>query len=466
LIGQFFFESVMTAFFAFLISLVLAPLSLHFFNQLADKKLVIFWASPVFWLLGLGFSLLTGVIAGSYPALYLSSFAPVKVLKGVFRAGPGAAIPRKVLVVLQFTVSVVLIIGTIIVFRQVQFVEGRPIGYDRNGLVECRITSRAIQNHLGAVKQELLNAGAIKDIVESSDPVSFAGMEWSLDNRFDWSGKNPGMGVAFHLIDLSSDYGKTVGWQFIQGRDFSAQYSTDSSAFVVNEAAAKFMGFTNAVGEIVRSNKVPYTIIGVIRDMVMGSPYEPAKPSFFRLNKRPALYVIIKLNPARNAGDALGVIETVFKKYNPDQPFDYRFVDAEYAKKFIDEERIGKLASFFTILAIFISCLGLFGMASFVAEQRTKEIGVRKLLGASVPGLWGLLSVGFVKLVTIALLIALPVSWYFMHKWLQGYTYRTELSWWIFAVTAIGAILVTLLTISWQIMKAALANPIKSLKSE
>jgi ABC-type antimicrobial peptide transport system permease subunit len=266
---------------------------------------------------------------------------------------------------------------------------------------------------------------------------------------------------------VSGEYGKTVGWQFKEGRDFSPAFMTDSNAFVLNEAAVKFIGLKDPVGETLIWDDKPFKIIGVIKDMVVESPYQPVRASLYHLIGQQNVNILnVKINPAAGVPEALSKIETVFKKYNPDIPFDYKFVDDEYARKFGNEERIGKLASFFAILAIFISCLGLFGMASFMAERRTKEIGVRKVMGASVFNLWKLLSRDFVVLVFISLLIAMPTAWYFMHNWLQNYQYRSEISWWIFAVAGAGILIITLLTVSFQSIKAALMNPVKSLRAE
>ena len=463
LIVQFFSESLLVAFLAFLMSLLLVQLVLPFFNDVAGKKMSVLWTHPVFWLLGIGFSLLTGFVAGSYPAMYLSSFNPVKVLKGTFRAGRFAAVPRKILVVVQFTVSVILIIGTIIVFRQIQFAKDRPIGYNRNGLITLPMITGEIHNHFDVVKNELINSGAISSLAEAGSPTTAV---WSTNSGFDWKGKDPGLAVEFPNIDVSYDYGKTVGWQFKEGRDFSRDFLTDSLAFVLNETAVKFIGLKNPVGEILKWDGVPYKIIGVIKDMIVESPYATVRPTLFHLSTYTGNLVIARINPASATAPALKTVESVFKKYNPEQPFEYQFVDEAYAQKFGNEQRIGKLASFFAVLAILISCLGLFGMASFVAEQRTKEIGVRKVLGASVFNLWSLLSKDFVLLVLLSCALAGPVAWYFLHEWLLKYEYRTEISWWIFAAATIGSLFITLITVSFQSIKAALMNPVKSLRTE
>ncbi len=463
LIKQFFCESFLIAVLAFMFSLLLVRLAMPYFNDVANKQMSILWGEPLFWVISIGFTLFTGIIAGSYPALYLSSFNPVKVLKGTFKAGRFAAIPRKVLVVVQFTVSVVLIIGTIIVFKQIQFAKNRPVGYSKDGLVNIQVTNDDLHKHFSAVRADLLKTGAVTEIAESSSTTTGVNNDRGDVN---WQGKDPALSSFFGWIGVSQEYGKTVGWQFRDGRDFSRKFSSDSSAIVLNEAAVKFMGLKNPVGQIVKIGKWDFTVVGVVKDMVMESPYEPVKQTIFHIARGTSDDIIIKINPNVSAHEALGKIAEVCKTYSPSVPFSYKFVDEEYAKKFATEERVGKLASSFAGLAIFISCLGLFGMASFMAEQRIKEIGVRKVLGASVFGLWRLMSKDFVILVIISLLIATPVAYYFMHGWLQNYTYRAELSWWVFAITAAGAIIITLLTVSYQSIKAALANPVKSLKTE
>ncbi len=463
LIGLFYSESLLTAALAFLFSLLLIMLILPFFNVLADKHIIVPWTNPVFWIISIGFTLFTGLIAGSYPALYLSSFQPVKVLKGHFKAGPLAAVPRKILVVLQFTVSAVLIIGTIVVFNQIQYTKNRPVGYSRDALIYIETTNDDLMNHFYQVRSDLLKSGSIKEVAESSS--STAGLD---NNRsgLEWKGKDPSMTDDFGNIRVTSEYGKTVGWQILEGRDFSSQLLTDSTSLILNEAAVKYMDLKNPVGEIVRFGKKDRRVIGVVKDMVIQSPYDPVKQTVYYITPEDFSYLIIRIDPNSNTRDALKKIEAVCKTYSPSVPFSYKFADDEYARKFSNEERIGKLASFFASLAIFISCLGLFGMATFMAEQRVKEIGVRKVLGASVFNLWKLLSKEFVLLVVISLFIAIPLSYYFMSNWLLHYEYRTNIPWWAFAATGIGAISITLLTVSYQSIKAALLSPVASLKAE
>jgi putative ABC transport system permease protein len=464
LVNQFFCESIAVSLLAFVVAIGLVYLALPQFNQVSDKRLTLPWSSGEFWLIGIGFTLFTGIIAGSYPALYLSSFQPVKVLKGTFRAGRLASIPRQVLVVLQFTVSVTLIIGTIVVFRQIQFAKDRPIGYERNGLIQIYLMTGEISDHFQVAREELKNQRAILEMTHAGSPTTNV---WNSNGGFTWQGKDPALAIDFPNNGVNHEFGKTVGWEFKDGRDFSREFTSDSNAFVINEAAEKFLGFKNAVGEILTWNEKPYTIIGVIKDMVIESPYEPVRPSLWHIDRyKNANVAILKLNPDMSAHEAIEKIKTVFTKYSPSSPFEYQFVDEEYARKFSDEERIGKLASFFAVLAIFISCLGISGLASFVAEQRTKEIGVRKVMGATVMNLWGMLSKDFLQLVLLSLILAIPVAWYLMTNWLEQYEYRSHISWWIFAATGAGALLITLLTVSYQSIKAALANPVNSLRSE
>jgi len=463
LITQFYCESLVIAALSFLFAILFVQLSLPFFNDVAGKKISMPWNSPLFWLSGIGFTLFTGLIAGSYPALYLSSFNPVKVLKGAFRAGRLASIPRKVLVVAQFTVSIVLIIGTIVVFNQVQYAKDRPIGYNVNGLMLVPLQTDNITKKYDAIRNDLLNSGVVASVSRSQTRITDGN---STNGGFTWQGKDPALQENFKSLSISPEFGKTVKWEIKQGRDFDPALKSDSSGFIINEACVKYLGFKNPIGQTITwIGNGNYKIIGVVKDMVSESAYQPVEQTFFYLGSW-LRNVDIRLSPNTNAHDAIDKIGAIFKKYDPSTPFEFSFADDDYAKKFDNEVRVGKLASSFAGLAIFISCLGLFGMASFTAEQRVKEIGVRKVLGASVFNLWQLLSKDFVGLVVISLVIASPVAYYFMHKWLENYTYRAAMGWWIFAVTAAGALLITVLTVSYQSLKAAMANPVRSLRSE
>jgi ABC-type antimicrobial peptide transport system permease subunit len=462
LIAQFFSESLLVVLLAYLISLVFVLLALPFFNEVADKKMSLLWQNPVFWLMGMLFILVTGVVAGSYPALYLSSFQPVKVLKGTFRAGRFASLPRKILVVLQFAVSVILIIGTIVVYQQIQYAKNRPVGYEKNSLITVNSNS-VLHEKFEVLRNQLKGSNLIVDMAESTSPTTDV---YNSNGGFDWEGKDPNLGVDFPNSGVTYEFGKVIGWKIKEGRDFSRDFATDSLALILNESAVKFIGFKDPVGKIIQWERKAYTVIGVVNDMLVESPYKPVRASMYHLDLDQQNVMILKINPAMAASSAIEKVEAAFKQVDPATVLGFRFVDEAFARKFGDEERIGKLASVFAILAVLISCLGLFGLASFVAEQRTKEIGIRKVVGASIFNLWGLLSKDFVMLVVIACVIAVPLAWYGMSQWLQKYDYRTEIKWWVFASAILGAMFITLATVSYQAVKAAMANPVKSLKTE
>jgi len=463
LIIQFFSESLLTVLLAFVISLIIVQFSLPVFNEIADKKIHIPWPNPYFWLAAFGFILFTGLIAGSYPSFYLSSFRPIKVLKGSFKSGRFAAIPRKVLVVTQFAVSVILIIGTMIVYRQIEFAKDRPVGYERNGLISLTMMTPAIHDHFSAFKNDLMQTGTIATVTESGSPTTGV---WNSTSGFSWPGKDPNLSIDFGVVSTAYDYGKTLHWEIREGRDFSRDFPTDSSALILNEAAVRFMGLKNPVGQTVTWWGQPLKVIGVINNIVTESPYDEVRPIMYNLSNNDFNVVILSLKSDVSTKEALNKISPIVKKYNPDQPFEYKFVDEEYANKFIAEERIGKLSAIFATLAIFISCLGLFGLASFVAEQRSREIGLRKVLGASVFNLWSLLLRDFIVLVALACLISGPVARMVLNNWLTHYTYHTQISWWIFAAAGLGAMLITLMTVSYQALKAAFTNPVKTLRAE
>ncbi len=466
LVGQFYSESILVALLSLFIALGLFQFSLPFFNELAETKMNIPWSNPVWWLGCIGFSLITGLIAGSYPALYLSSFRPVTVLKGVFHAGRLASLPRKVLVVTQFTVSIAMIIGTTIVFRQVQFARDRPVGYNRQGLVMMQMHTSDIYHHFSAFRNEMLNTGAVVELAESVSPVTAS---WPQNGGLTWTDHSRSMpeDPDFTMKGVTPEYAKTVGLQIMKGRDFRNGFSVaDSATMILNESAVKFMGLNEPLGKIINWQGFHFTVIGVVKNMVMESPYELPVPAIYYVAPYTMSYVTLRLNPEMGAHEALKKMSPVMAKYNPAEPFIYKFVDGEYDAKFRVESRAGELAGFFTILAIFISCLGLFGLASFVAEQRTREIGVRKILGASVFNLWQMLSKDFVYLVALSCFIAIPLAWWMLDEWLRQFAYRTTISWWIFAAAGLGAILITLLTVSYQSIKAAFSNPVHSLRAE
>ncbi len=466
LITQFLSESFLVVLLSFVLALLIVVLSFPAFNNLADKHMQINWSNPFFWLIAIAFVISTSLLAGSYPALYLSSFQPVKILKGSFKAGKLAALPRKMLVVLQFTISVTLIIGTIVVYNQIQFAKNRPLGYDQNGLIMLQKKSPEFFGKHDVMKNETTGVGAVDYYAEASSPLTAI---WSNNGGFSWEGKDPAVDGEFATIWVTYDYGKAIGWKIKKGRDFSRDFASDSTGVIINEAAEKFIGKENIIGENIKwGDNGNYRVVGVVSDMVIANPYRPVRPGmyFLQTKNNDLDWMVMKLNPNKSTGESLSSIETIFKKNIPTGTFDYKFVDETYGKKFDAEERVGKLATVFATLAIMISCLGLFGLASFVTEQRTKEIGVRKVMGASVRSLWRMLSKDFVALVTISCLIAVPISIYLLQDWLKKFEYRTEISWWVLAVSCLGALVVTITTVSYQAVKAALMNPVNSLRSE
>jgi len=464
LIRQFLSESLMVAFVSFIFSILLVILLLPLFNSLSAKNITLPWGSPVFWLCTLAFTVLTGLLSGSYPALYLSKFEPIKVLKGSFKVGRWASMPRKVLVVLQFTFSIALIIGTIIVFKQIQFAKSRPVNYRREGLISVNGSTPDLPKYYAAIRNDLLATGVVDNMAGASDAATNLGA-WR--NGFNWEGKNPNTLPSFGFMYMTEDFGKTIGWQLKEGRDFSRDLSTDNLSMIVNEAAVNQIGMKkDIVGQNIQYDGKNYRVIGVVKDIIQESPYTPVTPTVYLADHNSIDNVTVAIKTGMPVRDALAKIEAVFKKYNPSLLFNYTFTDEDYAKKFAAEERIGKLATFFTVLAIFISCLGLFGLASFVAEQRKKEIGVRKVLGASTYNLWKMLSKEFTLLVIISCFIAIPLAWYYSNNWLKQYDYRTSISPWIFLASGTGALIITLITVSFQAIKAALANPVKSLRTD
>ena len=462
IIVQFFLESLLIVAFAFIISIVLVQFTLPFFNQVADKKISILWTNFWFWSCCAIFCLFTSVVAGLYPSVYLSSFRPVKVLKGTFKIAHFTILQRKALIVFQFTVSVVLIICTIVVLRQIQFAKNHQIGYNPKNLITIANTPN-IQNHFASLRDELIKSGAVADVVESSNPTT---ENYVSVGNLNWEGKDPNLSLDIPVNAVTCTYGKTIGWSITQGRDFSKDLVSDSSAFIINEAAVKFMSFKNPIGKTIEFNNKPFHVIGVIHDIVVESPYKQALPYIYLMNEYASFVVTIKLNPAIGINNAINKTKKVFSKYDSESPFDYKFVDQEFAKKFSEVERIGTIASFFAALTIFISCLGLFALSSLIIEQRRKEIGLRKVLGATVITLCKLLSRDFIILVIISFLIAVPVSYYFMHSWLENYSYRTTISWWIFAAVGTGSLLIAIIVVNFQAIRAAIANPVKSLRTE
>jgi putative ABC transport system permease protein len=465
LIAQFIGESTMLAFISFIIAILMVGLSLKGFDKIMGIQLQIDPGNLNFWLFALAFILFTGLVAGSYPAFYFSSARPVKVLKGAIKSSNALVTPRKVLVVLQFTFAIVLIISTIIVGRQVRHAQDRDPGYGRDNLVYT-FTQGDINKNYGLIKHDLVSSGAAVAVAKTSSPITRA---WSTVSGLSWPGSTESdKKFNFLQFGVEADFIKTTGARLLQGRDIDIKnFPTDSTALLLNEAAVKTMRMQDPIGKLVKDeNGIMRHVVGIIRDFIIESPYDNVQPMVIECTQYGFGVLHFKLNPANSAADNLARAEKVFRQYNPQYPFDYYFAGDFYARKFRDEQQEGTLGGLFAGLAIFISCLGLFGLAACMAESRIKEIGVRKILGASVAGITTLLSKDFITLVFISLLIASPVAWFAMNSWLQGFNYRVAISWWIFLAAGSLAILIALLTVSWQALRAARANPVKSLRSE
>jgi len=463
LVSQFIGESVLMAFIAGVLALVLVSVSLPAFNRLTGKSLQIDFTNPYFWMLFLGFILLTGMLAGSYPAFFLSSFQPLKALKGAMNKVNTLVTPRKVLVVLQFTFGIVLMICTIIVRQQINYAQQRETGYNKNNLIYHPFTGDISKNYR-LIKSELLSSGTATSVAVTSAPIT---QSWSDGWGQEWEGKDPNDKTDFYRYNEEEDLGETVGLTFVQGRDFDlSQYPTDSTAMIINETSLKVMGFDNPIGQIVKDNGQEWHIVGVIKDFILTSPYLPTQPMLIYGANSWFETLMIKLSHDHSTADNLKTAEAIFKKYNPEYPFNYQFVDEEYAQKFANERRTGTLAGLFSALAILISCLGLFGLATYMAESRIKEIGIRKVLGATVTGLTSLLTKDFLKLVLVSFAIAAPLAWWAMHHWLQSYPYHTPIRWEVFAMTGLLSVLIAVVTVGYQAVKAALTNPVGSIKNE
>ncbi|HEY3404022.1 MAG TPA: FtsX-like permease family protein [Ohtaekwangia sp.] len=466
LVQQFYGESFLVALIAFGIALVMVQISLSWFNDISAKDISIPVMKWKFWMACLSFVMITSLLAGSYPAIYLSSFSPVKVLKGTFRTAGRGAMARSVLVVVQFSVSLLLTIGTIIVYQQLKFAKDRPVGYTRESLISLRASSPEFQGKYDALRNELKGTGVVVDIAAANFSIIDT---YGWNGGFSWEGKE--YEQSFNTISVSYDYGKTMGWEFIAGRDFSRDSAGDTEGIVINESAARIFGLKNPIGEMLTwapggAHQGTFRILGVVKDMVKGSPYEPTDPSVIFLSQKHMPWVYVRLVPEAHVQDALQKVERVFNTLIPSAPFDYTFADEDYNAKFRAEERMGTLATVFSVLAIIISTLGMLGLAAFTTEQRTKEIGIRKVLGATAAHVWQLLSREFIVLVLIACVIAVPLGYYIMQAWLQQFMYRMALGWEVFAIACLGGIVTTIATVSFQSIRVVLANPVKSLRTE
>ncbi|MFY0599125.1 MAG: ABC transporter permease [Cyclobacteriaceae bacterium] len=462
LISQFIGESVFISTISYVIALVVALAFLSPYNTLVEKELTIDPTSSEFWIFSLSVILITGVISGSYPALYLSSFDPVKTLKGSVFVGKKSGTPRKVLVTLQFSFSIILMISTVVIYNQIELVKNRELGYNQENLISISTTDAIDKNYV-ALKNELLQSGLVEAVTKSNSPINAI----YSNNFLGWPGKPESLKVIFTTISTEYDYTKTMGIKVLQGRDFSKEFTTDTSAIVINQAGLDLMDLgENPIGTKLDLWGDKVTLIGVVDNVIMGSPYEEVKPMFMVYNPEWISYVTLRLKKTNRLQQSLKDVELIFNKHNPAYPFEYEFVDAEFGKKFATINLTQKLATIFSLLAIFITGLGLFGLASYTAEQKIKEIGIRKVLGASVISLISLISREFTKMVLLAFAVAAPTSWYLLDTYLKRYQVRTELHWWIFPIAGLVALVFALSIVSNQARKAALTNPAKSLRSE
>ncbi len=464
LIFQFLMESLLITFISFLLSVLMVQLALPGFNQLAGVSVSLPYASAIFWAIMIAFVLFTALMAGSRPAFYLSSFNPVTVLKGTWQAGKAGSLSRKVLVVLQFTCSIALIISTIIIYRQIQYAKNRPSGYSPERLVMTDMNGD-LNSKYPALRNDLLASGAIESVTTASSPVTTIYSHLSLDR---WPGKVSGdESVNVAGIWVSPDYFRTLRMTLVAGKDFSPNIKADSTNVIVNEATIRRIGLKNPINRLItwNGNSHPVKIIGVVKDALMESPYTPVAPAVF-VSDTYANSIMYRLSKNMDPHTAIEKVGKIFNVYNPAYPYQYKFVDDEYNQKFSLEVLVGELAGVFAGLAILISCLGLFGLAAFVAERRTKEIGIRKVLGATISQVWMLLSWDFVLLVILSCGIASPLALYFLNNWLQKYNYRIDIGPGVFVLAAVMALAITIFTVSFQAIKAALANPVKSLRSE
>jgi len=466
LIGQFIGESLFVSFLAICISLVIVMLLLPSFNTLTEKHLSLDFTDPSFLLLLLGLVLVTGIISGSYPALFMSSLKPIIVLKGPLKFKPGATYFRKALVVFQFALSIILILGMIVIYRQIDFIHNKNLGFAKEDLLYMPLEGE-LQKTYPTFKEQLLKQPGIKYVSSAqSNPLEVG----SSTSGVRWPGKDTTKLILFSSNPITYDYIKTMGIQLVEGRDFSTEYGLDTMNYLVNEAAAKKIGYKDPVGKELTMWGDKGMIVGLMKDYHHNSLHVPIEPLILRLHKMSwgGNYwgnVIVRTEKGKTK-QAIASMEKLYKQFNPGFPFKYYFTDDEIANRYKAEYTVSKLSRYFAFLAIFISCLGLFGLVTFTAEQKTKEIGIRKVLGASVTGIVGMLSKDFLTLVVIAAVIAFPVAWLAMHRWLNDFAYRVNIGWWVFVMAGVIALLIALLTISFQSIKAAIANPVKSLRTE
>lgn len=461
LISQFLTESLLLTISSAILAIILVELCLPRFNTLLDLEINVIYSNGYVWLGLIAVVLLTGFIAGSYPAFYLSSFNPIQVLRKR-RNNYGISF-RQVLVVIQFSFAVILIISTSVIYKQIQYIKNRPIGYEINKLVEMPQDGE-LSGKFELLKDRLIKSGAVTSMYQSSSSISRDGSNsWNLE----WPGMDEaGKQVAFNQIATTYGFIETTGVKLIAGRDFSANFASDSVAVMINQTAAKRMNMSKPVGQVIVYHGVKSTIVGVFEDFIWGSPFQSEQPMLVAFNKGWSGNITMRLNDANSVSSNIAVIEKIAKEINPAYPTEVKFVDQLYAEKLKSQKVLGILSNLFGGLAIFISCMGLFGLSAYSAEQRTKEIGVRKVLGASVGNLIGLLTVSFLKLVVIAIGIAIPVADYFMDKWLMKFEFHVSVSWLLIAAAAVGTLVIAIVTVSFQAYKAARTNPVNALKYE
>jgi putative ABC transport system permease protein len=461
LVGQFLGEAILLAGLAMAVALVAVWLLLPAFNSITGKHILLPFGSGLFWLEVWGLALLIGALAGSYPALYLSSFRPVAVLKSAVRTGMGAVLFRKGLVVFQFALSILLIIGTIVVTRQVKYIQAMNLGYDREALLSIPIEGDLTQRY-AVFKQQALNLPGVQQVTSMSNPPT------DIENgtsSVEWTGKPANFKPTFAYVAVDYGFTQTMKAQLLAGRDFSPAFPTDTTGFIVNREAATLMGMRDPVGRELHMWDRKGTIIGLIKDFHFGSVHDPIKPLILVFMQQTDGHILVRTSPGQTA-QALTGLKQLCRQLNPAFPFTYQFSDDAYRQQYKSETVIGTLSNYFAFLAILISCLGLLGLAIFTAEQRTKEIGIRKVLGAGTAQLFILLARDFLLLVLLAFVIATPVAAWAMQRWLEGYAYHTPLSGTIFVAAGVLAFAIALLTVSWHAVRTALANPVKSLKAE
>ncbi|WP_462249074.1 ABC transporter permease [Ekhidna sp.] len=460
LIYQFISESIFITFIAFVFAVILTELALPSYNNLVDKELFIDYTSIYFWLSSVGIVLILGIIAGSYPAFYLSSFRPAQTLKGTIKVGKGATTPRKVLVITQFAFSVVLMISTIVIFQQINLVKNRDLGYQQERLIAVE-TTNDLRDNYDVLKQELLASGLVESVTRSNSQIT----QTNSHNFLGWPGKPEDQRVIFTTITTTYDYAKTMGIDILMGREFSKDFASDSNAIVINKAALELMGLEDPIGTNLDLWGDKKKLIGVVDNVLMGSPYEPVQPMFMILEDWGG-FISVRVKETNDLQRTMADIEQIFNTHNPAYPFEYNFADVEFQRKFTTINLTRKLASLFATLAMIITGLGLFGLASYTAEQRIKEIGIRKVLGATVTSLMNLMSKDFAKLVMISIFIAMPIAWYLMDSYLDRYSIRVNVSWWIFPIVGAIVLIFAIAIVSEQARRAAKVNPVKSLRSE